>query len=129
MVASWFKAVGGHHTHRVRRPPCRSFVAAVTLFVGLGLGAACSAEPDPTDVYCATVERTSDVMAYTYDGSGPSSEQSRRVDEKQAAMAELRDVAPAELRGYWDDVVADDTELAQRTLARERIATFEDEHC
>lgn len=87
-------------------------IAAAALAV-----AGCSSSPEGVEAYCSTVERTATAMAGT------------DVATKRPAMIELRDAAPAEIRGYWDDYVADETELAQRDLARERIAAFEAEHC
>jgi hypothetical protein len=91
------------------------FMLAACLSVAVGCGS--DSGPSPSATYCATVERTSAALA----GTDPS--------VKRPAMFELRDVAPAEIRGYWDAYVAADTELAERDLARVRIAEYEAANC
>lgn len=116
-------------TQRVRRPPWRSVVVLVVIVVGAAL-AGCSSTPDGVDAYCAAVAEHADVMASSADlDEIGSSEHRDAVAEKRAAMFELRDVAPAEIRDDWDAWVADGTELAARDVARANVAAFEAEHC
>lgn len=97
--------------------------AAATLLVS------CSSSGEDADAYCAVVQRTAEVMADRFDPADSTSENAESVATKRAAMAELRDVAPAEIRGYWDTVYEGDGDLAETDLARQRIDAFEAEHC
>jgi hypothetical protein len=97
-------------------------VAVVAVLVG------CSSDPEPV-AYCEAVARHAEVMASTRDGDASSSEQDAAVTAKRAAMVELAGLAPAEIAEDWAAWLADDTELARRDLARERIAAFDAERC
>jgi hypothetical protein len=96
-------------------------------------GCSSSNDTDQAASYCAVVEST----AAAYDVGPFSAEQVSEtghgsiVMAKRAAMAERKDAAPAEIRGYWDTVTAapGDVDPADAVLARARIDAFEAEHC
>lgn len=100
----------------------------VALFVAVVL-AGCSSQPDGTEAYCAAVERNELAMADPTAEPG-SAEHTEAVAVKRAAMAQLRDLAPAEIRDDWDvwfEPGAADS--SARDVARANVASFEAEHC
>lgn len=92
--------------------------AGLALSVVLAVGCSATEEVDGVAGYCAVVERTEAAMAGTDPGT------------KRPAMAELRDAAPAEIRGDWDVVFALEAgDPTERALAQGRIDAFDAERC
>jgi hypothetical protein len=114
----------------------RPTLLAAALVLALA-GCSSAATDTGADAYCATVERTATAVDIGTRPTNMTAAEERawvaKAEGMRAAMFERRDVAPAEIRPYWDTVARDlggeQVAVEERELADRRIGEFEASNC